>query len=278
MADNGDAAEFYQTALGAVAARALRARLVEAWPDLVGQEVLGLGHAGPYLRLWRERAYRCVAAAPDAPGVGRWPPFGANQACAVEEAALPFPDLQFDRVLLVHGVETAWNVRGLLREVWRVLKDDGRLLIVAANRRGIWAHKESTPFGQGRPYSQGQIERLLSRSLFRTERRDVALFVPPVGWRPMLRSAPLWERVGRRLAPGLAGVTVTEAVKDTYAAMTLKPAPWRRVLADAAPTRAPALAPARLQPARLQHACTRSGAVDDGVCEPGFHQPGPRAI
>lgn len=243
MADNGDAAEFYQTALGAVAARLLRGRLGQAWPDLAGREVLGLGFAGPYLRLWREGAYRCVSAVPDDPGVARWPSFGPNQACAVEEAALPFPDLSFDRVLLVHGLEAAWNVRALLREVWRVLRDDGRLLVVAANRRGMWAHKESTPFGQGRPYSPGQIERLLGASLFRIERRDVALFVPPLTWRPVLRGAPLWERVGRRVAPGLAGVTISEAVKDAYAAVPLKPAPWRRVLAEATPS----LAPARFQ-------------------------------
>ena len=46
----GDAAEFYATARGAVAARLLRARLQALWPDLTGQAVLGLGFAGPYLR------------------------------------------------------------------------------------------------------------------------------------------------------------------------------------------------------------------------------------
>jgi chromosome segregation protein len=48
-----------------------------------------------------------------------------------------------------------------LRESWRVLKDDGRLLIVAPNRSGMWAYWESTPFAHGPPYSFGQIGRLL---------------------------------------------------------------------------------------------------------------------
>ena len=52
-----------------------------------------------------------------------------NLTCTVEEDALPFPDLMFDKVLLVHGLEAADNARRMLREVWRVLKDDGRLLI-----------------------------------------------------------------------------------------------------------------------------------------------------
>ena len=130
------------------------------------------------------------------------------------------------------GLEWAWNARGLLREVWRILKDDGLLLVVAANRRGMWAHMDSTPFGQGRPYSPGQIERLLSAGLFRIERRDAALWVPPAPWRPMLRSARLWERAGRFALPGFAGVTITEAAKDAYAALPLRPVPRRRVLAE----------------------------------------------
>ncbi|MEA2733313.1 MAG: hypothetical protein QOF70_7788, partial [Acetobacteraceae bacterium] len=40
---------------------------------------------------------------------------------------------------------------------------------------------------------------------------------------------------GRKMAPGLAGVTLTEAVKDVYAAMPVRAVPRRRlVLAEAA--------------------------------------------
>ena len=102
-----------------------------------------------------------------------------------EEDALPFPDLCFDRILLVHGLEMAENARRLLRETWRVLKDDGRLLVVAPNRRGLWAHTEHTPFGHGQPYSPGQVSRLLARHMFHVEHRDSALFTPP--WGPFLR-------------------------------------------------------------------------------------------
>ena len=96
----------------------------------------------------------------------------------------------------MHGLETAENARRLLREVWRVLKDDGRLLVVAPNRRGMWAYVESTPFGHGQPYSPGQIGRLLAASLFRVERRDTALYMPPTSLRLVLRSAQLLERSG----------------------------------------------------------------------------------
>jgi hypothetical protein len=67
------------------------------------------------------------------------------------------------------------------------------------------------------------------------ERRDAALYLPPVSARLMLRGAGLWERGGRRVAPALAGVTITEAVKDTFAAMPIRKAARRRlVLSEAA--------------------------------------------
>ncbi|MDE2515508.1 MAG: methyltransferase domain-containing protein [Rhodospirillales bacterium] len=234
-ADTHAAADFYGTARGAVAARLLRARLLQFWPDLAGQSLLGIGYAAPYLRLWREQAYRTIALTPAQMGAARWPAGAPNLSCTAEEDALPFPDLCFDRILLVHGLEGAENARRLLRECWRVLKDDGRLLVVAPNRRGVWAYLEATPFGHGQPYSAGQLGRLLAATLFRVERRDSALYMPPARLRLMLRSAKLIERTGRRLAPGLAGLTLTEAVKDTYAGVPLHRVPRRRlVLAEVA--------------------------------------------
>jgi hypothetical protein len=66
--------------------------------------------------------------------------------------------------------------------------------------------------------------------LFRVEQKDTALYLPPLRFRLLLRSARLFERTGRRLAPGLAGVTIAEAVKDVYAAMPLRPVPRRRLI------------------------------------------------
>jgi SAM-dependent methyltransferase len=234
-ADTHAAADFYATPRGAVAERLLCERLTLLWPNLRGQSVLGIGFAEPYLRLWRDQAARCVALTPAQMGATRWPLGESNLSCTSEEDALPFPDLLFDRVLLMHGLEAAESARRMLRETWRVLKDDGRLLVVAPNRSGMWAYWESTPFGHGQPYSFGQIGRLLAASLYRVERRDSALCLPPTRWRLVLRGARLLEQTGRRWAPALAGVTITEAVKDMYAAMPVEAALRRRlVLAEAA--------------------------------------------
>jgi SAM-dependent methyltransferase len=222
------AAEFYATARGAVTARLLRERLSRFWPAARGESVLGLGYAQPYLRLWREQARRCIAVTPGQ--FGAWPPVGPGLLCRAEEDALPFPDLSFDRVLLVHGLESAENSRALLREVWRVLKDDGRLLVVVPNRTGLWAYAESTPFGHGQPFSTGQIARLLAANMFRTERSEAALYMPPSARRFVLRSAEVSERVGRRVAPATGGVIIAQACKDAYAGMPVRAVPRRRMV------------------------------------------------
>ena len=235
MATDAHAAtEFYLTAQGAVALRLLRARIALIWPDMSGLGVLGIGHAAPYLRPWRDQAARCIAAVPEPFGPARWPADAPSLSCTVEDEALPFADLSLDRVLLVHGLEAAGNARRLLREVWRVLRDDGRLLVVTPNRVGLWAHVESTPFGQGQPYSPGQIDRLLASSLFKVERRETALYMPPLDLRVVLRAAGLWEAAGRRVMPRLAGVTLAEAVKDAYAGVPVQAVRRRRlVMAEA---------------------------------------------
>ncbi len=234
-ADAHAAAEFYKTSRGAVTARLLRARLVGLWPDMGGSSVLGIGYSTPYLRAWDGIAYRRIALTPAQIGAIRWPPDAPNLTCTAEEDALPFPDLMFDRILIVHGLEVAENARRLLREAWRVLKDDGRLLVVTPNRTGMWAYWESTPFGHGQPYTSGQLGRLLAGALFRVERHETALWMPPSRARLILRGAPLFERIGRRLIPGLSGVIITEAVKDVYAAMPLRPAVRRRLVQVEAP-------------------------------------------
>ena len=126
--DQPDPAAFYATDYGAVAARLVGNRLLVLWPSLKGQTILGLGHTGPYLDAWRADA-RCIAVAPPTLGRARWPTAGKNLTSAAADDLLPFADLSFDRVLLVHGLESAENAARLLREAWRVLRDDGRLMV-----------------------------------------------------------------------------------------------------------------------------------------------------
>jgi hypothetical protein len=58
---------------------------------------------------------------------------------------------------------------------------------------------------------------LLRDTLFAPERWDSALLAPPLRAGPLLGRGVSWERIGRRLWPGLAGVHIVEATKSLYA-------------------------------------------------------------
>jgi rod shape-determining protein MreB len=93
-------------------------RLASLWLRLTGLSVLGIGHAEPYLPLWRDEAARCIALSPAQLGPARFAHGGVSSAVLAEEDALPFPDLIFDRILLVHGLEAAENAGA--REVFLI--------------------------------------------------------------------------------------------------------------------------------------------------------------
>jgi SAM-dependent methyltransferase len=154
---------------------------------------------------------------PASKGVLHWPSEGRGLTALVDEAELPLPDLSVDRVLLVHGLESSEYQRDMLREAWRVLTGEGRLLIVAPNRGGIWARLERTPLGWGQPYSAAQLSRLLRDNMFTPTRSRRALYIPPLRTRALLRSAPAWERIGSRWFPTFGGVVLVEAGKQLYA-------------------------------------------------------------
>ncbi|TCH96174.1 methyltransferase domain-containing protein [Roseococcus sp. SYP-B2431] len=215
--------EFYAGPLGRAAERMIGARIAYLWPDAGRRDLLGLGWAAPYMNLWSGHGRRILVTPQSAALNG-----AAAGTALAEDARLPLPDTCLDRILLVHALETSDAASGLLRECWRVLRHDGRLLVVVPNRLGVWAHFDHTPFGQGRPYSRGQVSRLLEQRLFRVARREAALFVPPFPWRVLLGGAGLWDRMGRRLVRRLAGVMLIEAEKDLLAAVPVSGAPARR--------------------------------------------------
>lgn len=215
--DVTDLRQFYRSPLGETARRLIRHRLRAMWPDLRAQRILALGYGTPYLRTFMDEAERAVAVMPAAQGVVRWPDRAPGLVALADETELPFPDNMFDRILLIHAVEFTEQLRPMLRELWRLLAGNGRLMVIVPNRRGLWARFERTPFGHGHPYSPGQLDRLLRDCMFLPTAAELALYVPP-SRRLMVRLAPTWERFGRRLALPFSGVVMTEAEKNIYAA------------------------------------------------------------
>ncbi len=216
-----DLKEFYDTVQGRVVKRILRQHLRALWPSVGGLRLLGVGFAVPYLKPFLGEAERTIALMPSHQGAIFWPtPETGDEKGLVSicnEAELPIETNSIDRMMVVHGLQGYESLDAILRESWRVLTGQGRLILVVPNRTGIWARVDATPFGHGTPYSVGQIRAFLKDYLFVPERAERALFFPPSASRLLLSTAPAWEKIGARFFNAFGGVNIVEASKQLYA-------------------------------------------------------------
>ena len=236
-----DLRSFYSSALGRRAQRSILHAVRGRWSTVGGLAVLGLGFATPYLdELRQDGPERTLSFMPGAQGIVAWPNQGLSASSLVEPTELPLRDSTVDRVLVAHALEMSDSPVELLSELWRVLAPGGRLICVVPNRSGVWTRFDTTPFGQGQPFSRGQITNLMRQALFTPVHWGEALYLPPVNRRLMLEIAPVIERIGASLSLPFAGAHVIEATKQVY-----RPVPVRKALRSL-PKLQPVLVPQRL--------------------------------
>ncbi|GHA98376.1 methyltransferase [Algimonas arctica] len=207
---------FYATPLGRMACDMALRRLRTLWPDLAGNNALGFGYTAPYLESYRKSANRIVLTNPSGQGAIAHRSSRGVMDCLADETLLPFSDATFDRVLCVHAVEEADDLPGLLRELWRVTQPEGRIVVIAAGRSGLWAQRDSLPFGAGRPFSRNQLRAQLITAGFSPTVGAGALYGPPVTRLSGPKIASGFERFGETICPGLAGLVMVEAIRRLY--------------------------------------------------------------
>lgn len=209
---------YYRTKLGRAAQRSLQEGVQGLWPDTTGQVVAGFGFAAPFLRPFLQRSERVINLMPGQQGVMHWPPGEVNLSTLVEEYNWPLPAGYVDRLIVGHGLETCDHPDALLNEMWRVLAPGGKVIFIVPNRSGLWARRDVTPFGYGRPYSLSQLEAQLRKQRFQIEGHVAALYAPPSHKPYWLKSARFWEGLGKRLdSHRAAGALLVEASKQVYA-------------------------------------------------------------
>ncbi|NNM71108.1 class I SAM-dependent methyltransferase [Enterovirga aerilata] len=213
--DVTDLRAFYAGPLGSVTKRLVGRAIAQAWSDLRGLSVLGLGYATPFLAEMEEAGPR-FAFMPATQGVVNWPASGPSSSALVDPMMMPLADGSVDRVLVVHALETVESPSELLNEVWRVLNPGGRMILVCPNRRGLWSRMDTTPFGHGQPFSRRQLRHLMKGALFSPESWAEILYVPPLRSRFLLSGAAAWEQLGRSLSLPFAGLHVVEATKQLH--------------------------------------------------------------
>ena len=191
----------------------------------MGSLTIGFGFACPFLekKLKDSENKNILLLMPSEQGVISWPEKSKSVTALVDEVSWPVNTSAADLILISHGLEVSDNQHLLLQEVSRVLKDSGRLIILAPNRTGFWARSDSTPFGYGKPYSVSQLTALLRKNQFQIDSITPSLYGFPAKKGYLLKSLLLWDKVGKKLNSFfLVGLLVVEARKDMFAVNDVK--------------------------------------------------------
>ena len=209
--------QFYAGRLGRLTEIMATRRLQNLWPDLTGRHVLGFGYAGGFIRPHLETAKSAVLAMPATQGAVVARTERGIMSVLVQDDCLPFADASFDNVIVAHGLEEAVDVDHLLKELWRVTMPEGRIVIIATHRKGLWAQFDHTPLGAGRPFSRTQLRHALNRAGFLPSLSAGVLYAPPLRFFARPRLSIATEKLGETLWPGFSGLIMLEGIKRLYA-------------------------------------------------------------
>ena len=226
---------FHALQLGLVELEALRAnRMPHRW---VASESM------------REPAPRADLLPPVDAGLATLLPLieGATLHCDFE--ALPFPNQSLDLVVLPHALELARDPHDTLREVERVLRPEGRVVIVGFNPASLWGLRQTAGhwrqrLGGHRPLylpsggefiGYGRVRDWLRLLGFEVERGRFGCWRPPFGSAAGLARLPWIERAGQRVWPVLGAVYLVEAVKRVRGMRLVGLARQRQIKPQAAP-------------------------------------------
>lgn len=170
-----------------------------AWTGHGQPVVLAVGDEGLALKLWPEGALEQV-------GIG-----GAMKL-----------EVKFDRVVVCGALEAAPDGALLLEQVSRVVRPDGKVLLVVANRMSPWVWWPHSPWGDGRPYSKDQLEAAVKAAGMKVELCRYGVLVPPSRWATIWRLRGLWRTLAAALFPAFGGVIVLVACREVGGAKGLK--------------------------------------------------------
>ncbi len=235
--DNWD--EWLETPLGSYVVKREQAIYDRVLPDLFGYYALQIGSGRVPLMQTSRITHKFTLAWDTAASV------------LAEPDQLPFAENQFDLIVLPHTLEFQALPHEVLREVFRILRPEGRLLISGFNPYSMFGIKRY--FGRDRSGPWGSEFISLSRAKdwltllgFDIVGGQLDCYTLPAQNDRTLQRLRWLEKTGDRSWPFAGGIYFLHAVKRVAGARLIKPA-WarsgrRKRAAAAIPTRAGAAA------------------------------------
>jgi len=174
------------------------------------------------------RAPEALPLPPLDEGLSALLPMDAAHALCCDFDALPFPSQSLDLVLLPHTLELARDPHDTLREVERVLRPEGRVVIVGFNPASLWGLRQRAGHlrqrlglgggplylpGEGEFIGYGRVRDWLRLLGFEVEHGRFGCWRLPLRSERGLGRMAWLERAGARGWPVLGAVYLVEAVK-----------------------------------------------------------------
>ena len=208
--------DWFQSSLGAYLLERERAWLDQVVPDIFGYHALQLGL--PAIDLLRESriAHRVTV---DCAG---------SAAVMAQSHELPFENQSIDLCLLPHVLEFSQNPHEILREIDRVVRPEGRILILGFNPWSLFGVKKLWT-SQGVPW-QGQFVSLvrmkdwLQLLGFEPSAGRLACYIPPTDSAVWHQRWSFLESAGDRWWGVGGGVYMLEAIKRVQGMRLITPA------------------------------------------------------
>lgn len=142
---------------------------------------------------------------------------------------LPLESDSLDLLVLVHALEASQEPHAVLREAVRVLRPEGRLIIIGFNRFSLLSCSGAAPWRKNW-LSVGRINDWLTLLEMQPIGGAYAVFLPPFQSALKKRWRLRWlELAGRRWWPLAGGIFALHAVKRRYHLRLVKP-PFNRSL------------------------------------------------
>ncbi len=214
-------ADWLATPLGAYTLAREQAWLDTVTPDIFGYHAVQLGLPEFDLLHESRMTHRMVAA----------PAWSAKTTVAAQFHELPFEAQSVDLCLLPHTLEFADNPHEILREVDRIMRPEGRIIIIGFNpwslfgAKRLWSSK-SVPWN-GQFVSLVRMKDWLQLLGFEPSNGQLSCYIPPFENEKWQRRWQFMEATGDRWWGVAGGVYMLEAVKRVQGMRLITPA-WAK--------------------------------------------------
>ena len=216
--------DWLQTPLGEALIQQESRVVEEAFDGIFGEQCLQLGLWGENRTFMRfTRTQRCSLISDT--------PLGKPSAVA-DFHKLPVASDSIDAVLLPHTLDYSDRPHEILREVDRVLRANGHIVILGFKPAGLWGLRRLVP-GAGMPpgadhlISERRLRDWLKLLDMRIQGNQRYFFRWPLP-RRKVKASQKWELRGQALWPELAACYMLTAQKRVSAMTPVRPMWWRK--------------------------------------------------